>query len=66
MRLRAVIDGLLRCPSGTGIGNQQPPGMERTDATIDVTDLLTLLVNGWPQKRIDDLMPWHWASQPTP
>ena len=23
-------------------------------------DLLTRLVNGWPQKRIDDLMPWNW------
>jgi transposase len=24
-------------------------------------DLLTRLVNGWPQSRIDELMPWHWA-----
>ena len=24
-------------------------------------DLLTRLVNGWPQRRLDDLMPWHWA-----
>jgi hypothetical protein len=24
------------------------------------------LVNGWPQKRIDELMPWHWMPQPTP
>jgi len=23
------------------------------------TDLLTRLVNGWPQARIDELMPWH-------
>jgi transposase len=23
-------------------------------------DLLTRLVNGWPQKRIDELMPWNW------
>jgi transposase len=30
------------------------------------TDLLTRLVNGWPQKRIDELMPWHWAPQPVP
>jgi transposase len=30
------------------------------------TELLTRLVNGWPQNRIDELMPWHWASkQPT-
>jgi transposase len=26
------------------------------------TDLLTRLVNGWPQSRIDELMPWHWAT----
>ncbi len=25
------------------------------------TDLLARLVNGWPQSRIDELMPWHWA-----
>jgi transposase len=30
------------------------------------TDLLTRLVNGWPQNRIDELMPWHWTpEQPT-
>ena len=23
------------------------------------TDLLTRLVNGWPQARIDELMPWN-------
>ena len=28
------------------------------------TDLLTRLVNGWPQSRIDELMPWHWAPDP--
>jgi transposase len=26
-----------------------------------LTDVLTHLVNGWPQSRIDELMPWHWA-----
>jgi transposase len=26
---------------------------------IYITDLLTRLVNGWPQERIDELMPWH-------
>jgi transposase len=26
-----------------------------------LTELLTRLVNGWPQSRIDELMPWHWA-----
>jgi transposase len=30
------------------------------------TDLLTRLVNGWPKKRIDELMPWYWVPQPTP
>ena len=27
------------------------------------TDLLTRLVNGWPQNRIDELMPWYWAPK---
>jgi transposase len=26
-----------------------------------ITDTLTRLVNGWPQDRIDELMPWHWT-----
>ena len=26
------------------------------------SDVLTRLVNGWPQTRIDELMPWHWAT----
>jgi transposase len=26
------------------------------------TDLLTRLVDGWPNSRIDDLMPWRWAK----
>src|SRR3712207_4853757 len=25
-------------------------------------DVLTRLVNGWPQSRIDELMPWRWAA----
>jgi len=25
-------------------------------------DLLTRLVNGWPNRRIDELMPWRWAK----
>lgn len=28
---------------------------------IYFADLLTRLVNGWPQARIDELMPWHWT-----
>src|SRR5271166_3891462 len=30
------------------------------------TDLLTRLVNGWPQKRIDELMPWFWGLPAQP
>ncbi len=29
-----------------------------------LADLLTRLVNGWPQARIDELMPWCWAPTP--
>jgi len=27
-----------------------------------LTDLLTRLVEGWPQSRIDELMPWCWSK----
>jgi len=27
------------------------------------TELLTRLVTGWPQQRIDELMPWRWPAQ---
>jgi hypothetical protein len=27
-----------------------------------LTDVLTRLVNGWMEKRIDELMPWHWTA----
>jgi transposase len=30
------------------------------------TDLLTRLVNGWPNNRIDELMPWCWADMKNP
>ncbi len=30
-----------------------------------LTDLLTRLVNGWPNSRIDQLMPWCWATPAT-
>jgi hypothetical protein len=26
------------------------------------TDVLTRLVNGWMESRLDELMPWHWAA----
>lgn len=30
-----------------------------------LTETLTRLVNGWPNSRIDELMPWHWATPRT-
>jgi transposase len=29
-----------------------------------MAELLTRLVNGWPQDRIDELMPWCWTPKP--
>lgn len=29
-----------------------------------LADTLTKLVNGWPQSRIDELMPWAYANRP--
>ena len=37
--------------------------LNRVNPQTYLTDLLTRLVNGWPQSRIDELMPWHWAPQ---
>ncbi|MBI0539757.1 IS66 family transposase [Roseomonas sp. KE2513] len=31
-----------------------------------LTDLLTRLVESWPNSRIDELMPWHWANPKAP
>jgi len=39
--------------------------LNRVNPQTYLTDLLTRLVNGWPQTRIDELMPWHW-TMPTP
>ena len=35
--------------------------MNGVDPMRYFTDLLTRLVNGWPNNRIDQLMPWCWA-----
>jgi hypothetical protein len=32
-------------------------------AVTYMTELLTRLVNGWPQDRIDELMPWCWIPK---
>jgi hypothetical protein len=36
-------------------------GEDKSERHTYFTDLLTRLVNGWPQSRIDELTPWCWA-----
>jgi transposase len=36
--------------------------LNQVNPQVYFTDLLTRLVNGWPQSRIDELMPWHWPQ----
>jgi transposase len=40
--------------------------LNRVNPQVYFTDLLTRLVNGWPQNSIDELMPWHWADKKSP
>jgi hypothetical protein len=44
--------------------------MNGVNPQVYLTDLLTRLVNRWPQSRIDELMPWCWVPEkpadPTP
>jgi hypothetical protein len=40
--------------------------LNRVNPQAYFADLLTRLVNGWPQKRIDELMPWNWAPEKPP
>jgi transposase len=37
--------------------------LNRVNPQAYFSDLLTRLVNGWPQKRIDELMPWASATE---
>jgi transposase len=37
--------------------------MNGVDPQRYFTDVLSRLVNGWPNSRIDELMPWCWARQ---
>jgi len=37
--------------------------LNQVNPQVYLTDLLTRLVNGWPQSRIDELMPWHWSAE---
>ncbi|WP_370688502.1 transposase domain-containing protein [Roseomonas mucosa] len=54
-------------PSSQGLGPPKNPGRFKTcklngvDPQRYFTDLLIRLVNGWPNSRIDELMPWCWA-----
>ena len=34
-----------------------------TDPQAYLTDILEKLVNGWPMREIDDLLPWAWAER---
>jgi transposase len=36
--------------------------LNKVDPQRYFTELLTRLVNGWPQARLDELMPWCWAD----
>jgi len=40
--------------------------LNNVNPQVYLMDLLTRLVNGWPQSRIDELMPWHWAPNGQP
>jgi hypothetical protein len=53
--------------------NQPRPPFSRATCKLNgvdpqsyLADLLTRLVNGWPQARIDELMPWYWAEPSAP
>jgi hypothetical protein len=39
--------------------------LDAVDPQRYLADLLHVLVNGWPQARIDDLMSWCWAATPS-
>ena len=39
--------------------------LNRVNPQVYFTDLLTRLINGWPQSRIDELMPWCWPPSLT-
>ena len=36
--------------------------LHEVDPQSYLADILTKLVNGWPNNRIDELMPWAWAG----
>ena len=44
------------------VERKQTCKMNGVDPQRYFTDLLTRLVNGWPNSRIDELMPWRWKT----
>ena len=71
LELEALVKDIERCEktiidlkTELETVNSTHQGRRTTRADIAyLTDLLTRLVNGWPQNRIDELMPWHWAPK---
>jgi hypothetical protein len=59
-------DPLDKLPSMCALNFVAAKTSASVSITTNFTDLLTRLVNGWPQKHIDELMPWHWAPQRPP
>jgi transposase len=51
----AIIASLVECCKLSGINPE-----------AYFTDVLTKLVNLWPNDRIDQLLPWNWTSSPNP
>jgi transposase len=37
--------------------------LHRLNPQTYLADILTKLVNGWPMKKLDELLPWAWAKQ---
>lgn len=37
------------------------PSAIHVDLKRYFAEILTRLVNGWPNSRVDELMPWYWA-----
>jgi transposase len=37
--------------------------LNRLNPQAYLADILTKLVNGWPMKELDELLPWAWSAQ---
>jgi hypothetical protein len=55
-------DRLICCQRSCKMGTVHICKLNAVNPQSYFTDLLTRLVNGWPQARIDQLMPWCWAT----